>query len=272
MKKLAIIGKNISYSLSPDIFRMIAELKGLDLSYDIRDIDNSVDIENHIKDLDGFNITIPYKNAILPCLNETSPDVKFTDACNCVTVNNGIRKGVNTDINAFTKAFIHHIPNYKDYDIVLIGNGGAARAVAASLINLNITTFQLLGRSSNKVHSFILKFHKELQLSEFLERKNKPIIWINSSPVHPSQFTSPLPLQKNDIIYHLSYRFSEKRGSDIIEYNGLDMLINQALVVAEIWFPGLSFSPEDKAKIRIALAKDAEKKEIYMVKTEEKLW
>lgn len=130
-KKLGIIGKNISYSFSKKYFEdKFQRLMLKNYAYDVYDLQDLSGIENILKtpDLLGLNVTIPFKEKILPYLDELSDEAQKTGAVNCILIKNGIKKGFNTDVYGFEKTLLLHRKPSHDSAIIL-GNGGAAKAV-----------------------------------------------------------------------------------------------------------------------------------------------
>lgn len=99
-------------------------------AYDVYDLQDLSEIENLLEtpNLLGLNVTIPYKEKIIPYLDELSDEAKKTGAVNCILIKNGIKKGFNTDVYGFEKTLLLHRKLSHDSAIVL-GNGGAAKAV-----------------------------------------------------------------------------------------------------------------------------------------------
>lgn len=129
--KLGIIGRNISYSFSKKYFEdKFQRLMLKNYAYDVYDLQDLSEIENLLEtpNLLGLNVTIPYKEKIIPYLDELSDEAKKTGAVNCILIKNGIRKGFNTDVYGFEKTLLLHRKVSHDSAIVL-GNGGAAKAV-----------------------------------------------------------------------------------------------------------------------------------------------
>lgn len=129
--KLGIIGKNISYSFSKKYFEdKFQRLMLKNYTYDVYDLQDLSGIENLLEtpDLLGLNVTIPYKEKIIPYLDELSDEARKTGAVNCILIKNGIKKGFNTDVYGFEKTLLLHRKPSHDSAIIL-GNGGAAKAV-----------------------------------------------------------------------------------------------------------------------------------------------
>lgn len=262
MNKLAIIGRNISYSLSPLIWSYIGRILETALDYRILDLSSADDIAGNIGRLDAFNVTIPYKRDIITHLDEMDPGVTMTGACNFVHRTSGGLKGYNTDISGFRQALAEHIPDSTEYHIVLIGKGGAAAAVVPSLVELGISDIELLTRPDGKAgDEFIRQFDKYLNISAFDKRPSNKCLWINSTPVHPGEFEKKLPLQAGDILYHLSYRIPEQEINGIKEFNGADMLLKQALEAVAILWPDKRISSREINSLKMLLAKNIAERE-----------
>lgn len=129
--KLGLIGRNISYSFSKNYFEQkFSALKLANLSYSIFDLKEISEVEEifNIENLRGFNVTIPYKEQILPFLNEISPEAEKIGAVNTVLIKNGKKIGYNTDAFGFEDTLLSH-KNSKQKSALVLGNGGAAKAV-----------------------------------------------------------------------------------------------------------------------------------------------
>ena len=128
---LGLIGRNISYSFSKNYFEQkFSALKLANLSYSIFDLKEISEVEEifNIENLRGFNVTIPYKEQILPFLNEISPEAEKIGAVNTVLIKNGKKTGYNTDAFGFEDTLLSH-KNTKQKSALVLGNGGAAKAV-----------------------------------------------------------------------------------------------------------------------------------------------
>jgi len=141
-KKLGLIGKNISYSFSKKFFEDKFQklmLKGY--SYDIFDLSEINEVENlfSVPDLLGFNVTIPYKEKIIDYLDELSEEAEKIGAVNCVLIQNGKKTGYNTDAFGFEKTLLLHKKPHHTSALIL-GNGGAAKAVKYALDKHGITS------------------------------------------------------------------------------------------------------------------------------------
>ena len=149
-KKLGIIGRNISYSFSQKYYKdKFKRLMLTQYSYDVFDLKEISEVEEIFQDpaLIGFNVTIPYKEKILPYLDEISDEAAQIGAVNCILIQDNIKKGFNTDVFGFEKTLAVHLKNFHTSALIL-GNGGAAKAVQYVLGKYNIP-FKTVSRNSD---------------------------------------------------------------------------------------------------------------------------
>ncbi len=140
--KLGLVGRNISYSFSKKYFEQkfqkLLFLKNH--SYEVfltsKILQNIPEIFQ-TRSLVGLNVTIPYKEQIIPYLDELSEEAQEIGAINCISIKNGKTKGFNTDAFGFEKTLLLHKKPHQKSAIVL-GNGGAAKAVQFVLKKNNI--------------------------------------------------------------------------------------------------------------------------------------
>ncbi|WP_262151282.1 shikimate dehydrogenase family protein [Chryseobacterium foetidum] len=149
--KLGLIGQNISYSFSKKYFEdKFHKLMVKNYSYEIFDLKNINEVENLFADSEllGFNVTIPFKEKIVDYLDELSDEAEKIGAVNCVKIENGIKKGFNTDATGFEKTLLLHIKPHHQSAMIL-GNGGAAKAVKYVLDKMQIPNITV-ARSSEE--------------------------------------------------------------------------------------------------------------------------
>ena len=149
-KKLGIIGRNISYSFSQKYYEdKFKRLMLTQYSYDVFDLKEISEVEEIFQDpaLIGFNVTIPYKEKILPYLDDLSDEAAQIGAVNCILIQDNIKKGFNTDVFGFEKTLAVHLKNFHTSALIL-GNGGAAKAVQYVLGKYNIP-FKTVSRNSD---------------------------------------------------------------------------------------------------------------------------
>lgn len=243
MNQLGLLGKNISYSFSRAYFKKKFEDEHiLGTTYDNFDIDN-IDIFPNIikstKNLKGLNVTIPYKEAVMPFLDKINKKAKSIGAVNTIRITKkGKLIGYNTDYYGFKKSLQPYLkPHHKK--ALILGTGGASKAVAYSLNELGISYHYVSRKLSEHV-----SFSYETLVKEDIG--NYQII-INSTPLgtFPNVHDCPkIPYQaitENHILFDLIYNPEEtlflKRGKEkqATIINGLNMLKLQAEKAWSIW-------------------------------------
>ena len=138
IKRFGLVGKNIDYSFSKKYFEKKFIQKNIkNCTYENFDI-NSIDLIKEIfllKNIKGLNVTIPYKQKIIPYLDFIDSKAKSINAVNTICfLKNGSTKGFNTDINGFEKALFNNWKKIKT-KCLIIGTGGASKAVEYVLTN-----------------------------------------------------------------------------------------------------------------------------------------
>jgi len=115
--------------------------------YDVYDLQDLSEVENILEkeNLLGLNVTVPFKEKILPYLDELSDEAEKTGAVNCILIKDDIKKGFNTDVFGFEKTLLLHRKSFHNSALVL-GNGGAAKAVQY-VLKKNDIPFQTVSRN-----------------------------------------------------------------------------------------------------------------------------
>ena len=130
MRHYGLIGKHLSHSFSANFFRVKFENERIDADYTLIEIDDIATIREVVakRELSGFNVTIPYKESIIPYLDELSEEAKAVGAVNCVVVRGGRLVGYNTDITGI-EASLEWMDIDADTRALILGTGGASKAV-----------------------------------------------------------------------------------------------------------------------------------------------
>ncbi len=268
-----VVGHRISYSGSPKIFQSIADILRFKHTFELHDIaPDDFDVEFPIvlkSGIDGFSVTIPHKNSVMPLLNEIDPAAEQVGAVNSVCVRDGRSIGFNTDGDGFAVPLEKHRNDLKSGVALLVGAGGAAKAVAHCLHNrFAVNRFIVLGRDAVKLDAFCDSLSNNfsgtdivfVRLDDYdsVAREDYSIV-VNCTPLggwnHPDE--SPFPANFNwlpeAIYYDLSYNARHKivesaRQKGLTAYDGSAMLIGQALRSLYLW-TGLEveFEPVYKA-------------------------
>ena len=246
MRLFGLIGYPLSHSFSVRYFaEKFAEERIFDTDYTLfplEDISQLPSLIDKYPDLQGFNVTIPYKVAILQFLDQVTPEAAEVVAVNCVKIKKDFSGtklvGYNTDVFGFRESLLPLLKPHHQNALVL-GTGGASNAVCYALKSLNINC-NLVSRSPQK--SSTLQYN---QLNEAIISDN--LLIINTTPVgtFPDIANSPdIPYQflsNKHLLFDLIYnpaqtQFLEngqKYGASI--KNGLQMLELQAEKSWEIW-------------------------------------
>ncbi len=227
-------------------------IEGQYLTFPIEDISQLPEIISNHPDLIGFNVTHPYKEAIIPYLSELSPEAKAIGAVNTVKINrygDSIElTGHNTDHYGFAESLR---PCLGDRDIqtgaLILGTGGAAKAVAYALTSLG-TPFVVVSRHANSDSYFVCRGHKVVGYDALTaDVMNEHRILINCTPLgmHPHEQECPdIPwelMPENAVCYDLVYNppltpfMTEGARHGAAVKNGLEMLYLQAEGAWKIW-------------------------------------
>ncbi len=135
MRRFGLIGYPLTHSFSADYFQAkFRELEITDCQYELFEL-NEIDyvklLFQSYTDLEGLNVTIPYKESIIPYLDDLDEAAGAIGAVNCIQIKNGIKTGFNTDYLGFTGS-LKHI-DFSNKTALVFGNGGASKAVQFGL-------------------------------------------------------------------------------------------------------------------------------------------
>ena len=155
MKTFGLLGKNIDYSFSRGYFKDKFETNKLDCIYTNFDLETIKDFEllkTTSNSLSGLNVTIPYKEAVLPYLDAIDSEAQEIGAVNTIKIKNGKLTGYNTDHYGFENSLKPHLkPHHKK--ALILGTGGASKAVAFALKSLGIQ-FDYVSRTPSKTVTY----------------------------------------------------------------------------------------------------------------------
>ena len=241
MTKYGLIGKNISYSFSRGFFTRKFERENINATYENFDLKSIIQFpeileQNH--DLRGLNVTIPYKESIMPFLDELDPEASEIGAVNTVTIKtSGKTKGFNTDYFGFLQALKPHLDGHQEKALIL-GTGGASKAVVYALNKLGIQSKFVSRKPGPEALSY-----------EKLDKKvlSEHSIIINCTPLGTSPNVIEMPpipvseITSKHLVFDLIYNppvtklmeLSKLNGASVL--NGMKMLELQAEKAWEIW-------------------------------------
>lgn len=242
-KLFGLLGKNISYSFSRGYFTEKFDKLQLEnhkyQNFDIPFIEKFPEIINNQNNIQGMNVTIPYKQEVIPYLNELDETAKEIGAVNVIHVQqDNFLKGYNTDAFGFENSIKPLLKNYHKKALIL-GTGGASKAIAYILKKNNIE-FKFVSRNPSTTNQISYSAIDESIMSEYL-------IVINCTPLGTSPRTELCPdipyhlITKNHLLYDLIYNpevttfLSKGKENGAVIKNGLEMLELQAEESWRIW-------------------------------------
>ncbi|MBD2502696.1 shikimate dehydrogenase [Anabaena azotica] len=261
-KLLGVIGHPVEHSLSPVMHNAALAQLGLDyvyLPFPIAPDNLEVAIAGLASiGVEGFSVTIPHKQAIIPLLDEISPIAQAIGAVNTVTRRDNQWVGTNTDIEGFISPLqTTYKQDWSQKTAVILGNGGAARAVVAGCHQLGFAEIHVVGRNVQRLEEFRhswenspigenLQVHSWDHLAKLIPQAN---LLVNTTPIgmYPKIDESPLSsealtdLPAGAIAYDLIYipqptQFLQKaQQQGAIAIDGLEMLVQQGVAALKIW-------------------------------------
>lgn len=150
MRHFGLIGKSLGHSFSAKFFNGKFKAEQIDADYQLFEIEDVAIIDNLIKEhnLEGFNVTIPYKETIIPHLDGLTKEAHEIGAVNCVVIKNGQKIGHNTDLTGI-EASLHWLDIDSNPKVLILGTGGASKAVQYALKKRGIE-FMVVSRSEER--------------------------------------------------------------------------------------------------------------------------
>ena len=240
-KRFGLIGRNISYSFSAVYFKNKFEQEGLDnctyTNFDIEDISQLPEIIENTKRLKGLNVTIPYKEEVIPLLDKVSKTATIIGAVNTIVISKKGTKGYNTDHYGFRMALGPLLKPHHQKALIL-GTGGASKAVAYALRRMKIEYDFVSRRSTDAIYAY-----NDLDGEIFDDYQ----IIINTTPLGTFPDITECPpidyslFTENHIAFDLVYNPAEtefmKRAAQngAATSNGYEMLVHQAEKAWKIW-------------------------------------
>ena len=247
MKKFGLIGKQLSHSFSKSFFHKKFNEENIDATYENYELSDLKDLRFLIEKnrLCGMNVTIPYKEEVINYIDELDDTCTNIGAVNTLVPQySGNRlvsiKGYNTDTYGFSQSIKPYLRSYHE-NVLILGTGGASKAVSHVLKQLNLKVNYITRKSTvdskdffgwNELNENMVKYHKFI---------------INTTPIgmfpnHDQEFSFPYQAITNkhfvmDLIYNPEetnfLKKAKKMGANTI--NGYSMLVFQALKSWDIW-------------------------------------
>jgi shikimate dehydrogenase len=245
MRKLGLIGHPLKHSFSKKYFTQKFEKEGRsNCQYELFDIEEIGKIRKVLEEnpeLEGLNVTIPYKEQVIPFLDDMEPGCQAIGAVNTLKIKNGKLTGYNTDYIGFKESLVRWLGT-RQIKAMVLGSGGASRAVNQALRDLNIPYLMV---SRNKAKSFDSVQYQDLAIQSYLMEEYQLII--NTTPLGTFPNTDEMPnipchlINSHHMVYDLVYNPERTKLMQSAEAmgattkNGLEMLYLQAEASWEIW-------------------------------------
>ncbi|GAA5040285.1 shikimate 5-dehydrogenase [Marivirga lumbricoides] len=243
MKLLGLIGYPLGHSFSKAYFSNKFLKEGLsDYDYQLfplKDISEFPALLNAFPNLKGLNVTIPYKEKVIPYLDELDESAEKIGAVNVIKLDNGKKTGYNSDYYGFRKSLQDFLPQNFEGKALVLGTGGASKAINFALGTMELP-FQVVSRDSTRG----LSYQSLLNNPELLRHFH---LIVNTTPLgtYPSVEEKPdLPYDRigeNHFLYDLVYNpeqtafMKEGIARNASVKNGYEMLVEQAEKAWEIW-------------------------------------
>ena len=247
MKNFLVIGNPIEHSLSPKLHNYWIKINNLNAIYNKKKLEIS-ELEILIKDvrerkIHGINVTVPFKNNIIPFLDKLSSEAEKTQSVNTIYLKDDIVVGHNTDIEGFELAIKNIKYDVTGKKVLLLGAGGVSPSIVLALSKMRANKIFISNRTQSKAEN-LKKIFKEIEIVEWgaipnfdmiinatsLGLKDDENINIDYSKVGSGKFFY-------DVIYNPSetkFLKSAKKNGNKTE-NGKKMFIYQAQASFKIW-------------------------------------
>jgi shikimate dehydrogenase len=259
-KLCALIGNPVEHSLSPLIHNAAFKEKGLDFAYVAFRVEPAR-LESAVKglaafDIRGASITIPHKIHVVKYVDRLDPVARKIGSINTIVNDGDCLWGYNSDGTGALKAFRDRAVDLGGKSVLILGSGGAARAIGVTLaMQTDIEELCIAGTTQEKVAELVNHLHAcahvPVRGEAFEKKRFDPLcsttqVLINCTPVgmYPEVAESPVPLDflhQDMIVFDAVYNpprtqllmDAEKAGCTVI--SGLDMFVHQAAVQFELW-------------------------------------
>ena len=277
MLRSGLIGRAILASRSPWLHEQEAHAQGLALSYELFDFDARALPDGALPDVlgdlkagsfSGFNVTYPFKQMVIPLLDELGESARIVGAVNTVAIRNGRLIGHNTDMDGFRQSIVEGLPNAPMARVLQLGAGGAGAAVASALLSLGVATLEIADIDAAKSSALAARLAEQFGPDRVMarldgDRSTDAIDGIvNTSPVglaaNPGTPIDPARIAPRHWVADIVYfpletellRAARAKGCRTLDGSG--MVINQAARAFEI----ITGSPADRNRMRASFFAD----------------
>ena len=247
MKKYLVIGNPINHSLSPKLHNYWLKENNIDAVYDKKKL-NENELKNIISEvkeekINGINVTVPFKKAVIPFLDELSLEANETQSVNTIYLQDGKTIGHNTDIAGFELAIKYAKYDLTNKKIFLLGAGGVAPSIIYSLRKMKVSKITLSNRTQEKAES-LKKLFKDLEIVDWGEKidfdmiinatsiglKNEDGLNFDYSAIGPDKFFYDVIYNPRETLFLKRAKLFGNRTE-----NGKMMFIYQAHQAFTIW-------------------------------------
>lgn len=241
MKHYALIGEKLGHSLSVPIHEAIFQRLGIDADYRLIEIpkaDFALTVRRLIAELDGFNVTIPYKQDVMPLLDEIAPAAQSIGAVNTVVKGQSVT-GHNTDILGFTSMLRHYGIDPDGLPCYVLGGGGTSKTACAALERMGARSVTVVSRHPGPGQIDYARLNEEFSG-----------ILVNTTPAGMLYQKDPCPIDEGalpgilarargvvDVIYNPPETplTAAAKAAGVPACTGLYMLIDQAVAAESLW-------------------------------------
>jgi shikimate dehydrogenase len=283
MKRAYLLAHPAGHSLSPAMHNAAFKYLSIDGSYEAVDVtsDDLAEMVNSLREENvyGANVTIPHKIAVMPMMDKLSKAAKMIGAVNTIVNQKGELIGHNTDAAGFLQGLEDEKIYLRKKIAVMLGAGGAARAIAYALLNSGVAKLWVYNRTPEKAYEFVKEFLK-VGSAAVLKEEELPFIirqaeiLVNTTSVgmeHDGAVPNESPLAEGllpkqgfvcDIIYRPAHTklLKDAKAAKLTIQNGLPMLVHQGAEAFRLWT-----DQEPPPQVMMEAAKNALEKAVERV-------
>jgi shikimate dehydrogenase len=266
-----IFGYPVKHSKSPTfqtLFFQKTNINGIYVPFEVKPENLELSVKSiRALNIKGVNITIPHKEEVIKYVNDVSKEVMYIGASNTVVNFDGFLKAFNTDVFGFIKGLKQLEPDLSGKKVLVLGAGGASRAVVYGLINENVEKIYIANRTPQrakkikedfrKLHRFIDEVLEIITFNQIEQVLENVEIIVNTTSVGLNEEDKPLfnyeKIKPEHVVVDIIYKktpllkTAEKKGCKW--QDGLPMLIYQGMKSFEIWtgkWPEVSYKEVEK--------------------------
>lgn len=258
-KLCGLIGNPVGHTLSPLIHNTLAELTGISLVYGSFLVDQGCLQEAvpgaYALHIHGMNVTVPYKSDVIPLLSDIDELASQIGAVNTLVRTDRGFKGYNTDMPGLYRAMCSDGMEIEGHEVIILGAGGAARAVAFLCASKGASRVYVLNRTLSKAQAIVQEIGEKtgynhmtaMELSAYHTLPGKDYLVIQSTSVGLAPHDQEAVIEDEAFYqkvakgYDLVYRPADTRFMQLVRshggqaYNGLKMLLYQGIIAFELW-------------------------------------